>query len=116
MKKRVIAISLAVILLLSVPVFASETRAQPIFVDLSIDGTTANCGLLASAGNMSYDISATIMLYRGTTRLKIWTVSDKGALEFNDTYTVQPGYTYTLTADVTINGTTYPTVSSSATS
>lgn len=113
--KRTIAIILAMIMLLSVSVFALEVRLVPVDVNLSFNGTTANCEMSATASNMNQQISATIKLYRGTTCLHTWNVSDYGTLDFAETWTVSKGYTYKLTADVTINGTTYPTVSTSQT-
>lgn len=113
--KRTVAIFLVAVVLLSVSVFALETRATPVDVILSFDGTTANCEVSAYASNMNQQISATIKLYRGTTCLHTWNVSDYGILDFAETWTVSKGYTYKLTADVTINGTTYPTVSTTGT-
>ena len=113
--KRTVALLLVVVLILSTAVFAAETRAQPATLSLSFDGTTANCEVTATASNMNQSISATIKLYRGNTWLHTWTVSDTGYLEFSETWPVTSGYTYKLTADLTINGTTYPTVSTTRT-
>lgn len=109
--KRTIAILLAVVLLLSTTVFAVENRRQPATLSLSFSGETANCRVIASADNMNHEISATVKLYHGNTCLHTWYVSDYGILDFSETWPVSSGNTYKLTADVTINGTTYPTVS-----
>ncbi len=113
--KRTVVILLVVAMLLSTVAFAAEMRAQPATLSLSFDGTTANCEVTATASNMNQSISATIKLYRGNTWLHTWTVSDTGYLEFSETWPVTSGYTYKLTADLTINGTTYPTVSTTRT-
>ncbi len=113
--KRTVAILMVVVMLLSISVCAFDFRATPVDLTLSFDGTTANCEVSAYASNMSHKISGTVKLYRGTTCLKTWNVSDTGYLEFSETWTVTSGYTYKLTADLTINGTTYPTVSTSQT-
>ena len=109
--KRTVALLLVIVLVLSTAVFAAETRAQPASLSLSFNGSTATCDVFASASNMNHSISATIKLYRGNTCLHTWTVSDTGYLDFSETWAVTSGYTYKLTADLTINGTTYPTVS-----
>lgn len=109
--KRVISILLVAVMLLTTFAFAAEARIQPASLSLSFNGTTANCEVSATASNMNQSISATIKLYRGNTCLHTWTVSDTGYLDFSETWPVTSGYTYKLTADLTINGTTYPTVS-----
>lgn len=113
--RRIVATLLVAVLLLSTVAFAAETRANPADINLSFNGTTANCDVFVAAANMNQQISATIKLYRGNTWLHTWTVSDYGILEFAETWTVSSGYTYKLTADVTINGTAYPTVSTTGT-
>ena len=115
MKKRTIALILVVVMLLSVSVFAVDARSKSITPGLSFNGKTANCSVAIVGDNMSDTISATITLCRGTTVLKTWTESGSGYIFFSDTYTVSTTGTYRLNADVTINGTTYPTVGHSAT-
>lgn len=113
MKKRITVMLLAFVLLLSIPAYALESRGNPIAMELSFDDTTANCAVVVSSANANFEITATVKLYRGNTCIKTWNASDSGYLDFSETYTVTKGYTYKLTADVTINGTTYPTVSTS---
>ena len=111
--KRVVSILLVAVMLLSVSAFALEERVQTMMIDLSFNGTTATCEVSAYASNMNQEVSAVIKLYHGKTCLHTWNVSDYGYIEFSDTWRVNSGYTYKLTADVTINGTTYATIEDS---
>ena len=115
MKKRVLAILMVVIIVLSMTTFAVENRSRSITPGLSFSGKTANCSLEVIGDNASDTISATITLCRGTTVLKTWTESGSGYILFTDTYTVSTTGAYRLNADVTINGTTYATIGHSAT-
>lgn len=115
MRKRAIIFALAIVMLLSMSVYAVEGRSRSITPGLSFTNKTANCSLEVIGDNSSDSISATIKLCRGTEVLETWYESGDGYIFFSDTYTVNKTGTYKLTADVTINGTTYPTVSKTAT-
>lgn len=115
MKKRIFAAILLVALVLSMTAYAVEPRSKSIVPSLTFSGKTANCGVDIVSTNTSDSISATIKLCRGTEVLETWYESGDGYIFFSDTYTVDKTGTYKLTADVTINGTTYPTVSKTAT-
>lgn len=115
MKKRTLALILVIVMLLSMTVIAVDARSKSISPRLTFSGKTANCGLDVVGDTTSDTISATIKLCRGTEVLETWYESGSGYIFFSDTYTVDKTGTYKLTADVTINGTTYPTVSHSAT-
>lgn len=115
MKKRVFAIVVLVAVLLTMTVSAVTPRTKTISPGLYFDGKTARCSLTVVADKSSDSISATIQLCKGSSVVKTWTESGTGYIGFSDTYTVSTTGNYTLTASVTINGTTYPTVSKSAT-
>ena len=100
MKKRLVAVLLLAVMALTISAYAS-TRASVIQPGLSFAGTNANCS-----------ISATIKLNRGSINLKTWYTTGTGDLLFSDSSITTPkGYSYTLTADVTINGKVYAPVS-----
>lgn len=109
MKKGTIALLLVVLLTLMIPLSANATtpRATAIVPGLSFSGSTATCTLTVSADS-SDSIYATIRLWRGSTCLKTWYKSATELLTFRDTVVVSQSNTYTLTADVSINGNAQP--------
>lgn len=113
---RKIAMSLAVVMVLLLPVtaHAASSRYIRIYPSLSFDGTTANCSVIVIADSSSDDVEATIELWQGSTCVEIWTESGTGNLIFKDTAHATRGKTYEMTADVTINGAAQPQVSVSA--
>ena len=109
---RKIAMSLAVIMVLLLPMTAhAASRSIGIVPNLSFSGTTANCTVRVVADSFSHEIEATIKLWQGSTCVATWEEEGKGILSFSDTATVTKGKTYELTADVTINGETQPQAS-----
>lgn len=116
MRKRMICgLLIIAVLLVTVPAYAVTPRAPRIRPGLTFSGTQANCALTVTGDSTTDEISATIRLKNGTRTLATWTVSDTGTLYFSDTATVSRNRTYTLTADVQINGVTHETVSVSET-
>lgn len=111
MKKRFLLLFLVVTMVLAMPVQARVPSASP---SLSFSGTTANCSIKVVGDKSTDEISVTLELWRGTTCLASWEDSGTGRLSMNETETVTKGYTYKLTADVTINGKTLPQVEVSA--
>lgn len=116
MAKRLISLFLALMLLFSIPVsvYAITPRALVLAPMLSFNGTTANCQLTVTADTTADKLVAQIKLWDGDTCLRTWNVQGNGAIMFYDTHTVTRYRTYTLTADVTVNGVAEPTVSKSA--
>ena len=103
---RKIAMSLAVIMILMLPMTAHAftPRIIRIYPSLSFKGTTANCSVVVIADASSDEIEATIKLWQGSRCVATWQEDGTGNLVFKDTATVTSGRTYELTADVTING------------
>lgn len=104
--KKIFALILSLILLVSlIPMSAVAVtpKAPLIYPTLSFNGTTATCGLVVSAENND-QISATVKLMRGSTVVATWYPSAVGTLSFSRTATVSRNTTYTLTAQVYING------------
>jgi hypothetical protein len=111
MKKRLVAVLLLAVMALTISAYAS-TRASVIQPGLSFAGTNANCSLIVAGDLGNESISATIKLNRGSINLKTWYTTGTGDLLFSDSSITTPkGYSYTLTADVTINGKVYAPVS-----
>lgn len=114
MKKRVIALTLAVVLLLSISV-AAVTNTDIIAPLLQFDGKTAHCYVEASADHPTDLITITASLWRGSTCLATWTTSGRGIVFLDESTDVSvTGVTYRLTADVTIAGRTIPQVETTA--
>lgn len=118
MKKRFMALTafaVVLVMLLSISAFGIESRAAFALPELSFTGKTANCSLYVNGGGRNDSISAVIKLWQGSSCLKTWKASDSGELDFNDTYKVSATGNYKLTADITVNGSKWDQVSTSAT-
>ena len=105
MRKRILALTLAAVLLLTVPAQAAMQSATSI-PSLTFDGTEATCELKV-VGETGDEIEATLTLWRGSTMLATWSKEGTSYVRISQTKTVTKGYTYTLKADVTINGVAY---------
>ena len=116
MKKRIVCFALAILLVAVIPLSAKAVtpRAPAILPGLSFSGTTATCSLFVSS-NTNDNIRAVIKLWQGSRAIVTWNVSGREYLDFVNTYSVSRNTTYKLTADVTINGESYPQVSVSRT-
>lgn len=118
MKKRFLASFIALLLLFAaIPLkaYAMTPRMQSIIPAISFSGTTAHCEVEVSSDYLTDEISATVRLWQGNKCIETWYPTGSGYLSFYETYAVTRGYKYTLTADVTINDTTFPRVSVSET-
>lgn len=98
MKK--VCIILVVILLFSTCVHAATNSVASTSLDFS--GTTATCTTTVNQLGASIDI--TMSLYRGTSLVKTWTKSGANKVTLSKTRSCISGQTYTLEADVTVNG------------
>ena len=105
MKKRFFVLVLVIVFLLAIPTQAATQTI--VFVPvLSFDGLEAVCELNV-LGDTGDEIEVTLSLWRGSTRLATWSKEGTTYLRVSETKTVSKGYTYTLKADVTINGVEY---------
>lgn len=110
MKKIAFVLAL---LMLVLPITANAATARSIEITpgIQFNGNTANC-TVSVAGNATRDeIDVVVKLWQGSTCIVTWTTSGNGYVYFSKNRTVRSGVEYTLTADVTINGITQPTVS-----
>ncbi len=108
--KRMIALVL-VLVLMAAPLSAqgAEARNRDPRMSLTFDGTTAICDVTAYGNSLTDSVQITVRLWRGSTVcLTTWGASGTGKASLSETKTVWPGYTYTLTMDVVINGVIYP--------
>ena len=112
MRKRIVALTIVVVLLLTVSAAAVTARGVSVSPLLYFEGTTAVCEVLA-AGNTANDIIyAGIKLMHGNEVVESWYPSATGILDFSETVEVTYGETYTLTVRVyTTTATNLPEVS-----
>lgn len=113
MKKKAIPFLLFLVLLFAQPVYAEAVspRAATIWPSMAFNGTTAQCSVSVTAEHFTDDIEITVKLWRNGKCIKTWEDSGTGYLIFDRTTTVTRGYTYIMTADVTLDGAIQPTVS-----
>lgn len=105
MKKTIALVTVVILLISALPLsaFAVTPRAPSIYPTLTFNGTTATCGLIVTAEDTDR-ITATVKLCRGSSDVATWTPSAVGSMAFYDYATVSRNATYTLTAQVYING------------
>lgn len=113
---RKIALLLVIVLVMSIPLSVQATTVRTEIVpNLSFTGTTAKCTVYAAANSTSDYVVVQLKLFQGNRLIKQWAKSSNRSVEISETYTVTKGLTYTLTAEVMINGSSYPTRSVSKT-
>lgn len=114
MKKRIVALTVAVVLLLTISA-AALTRAETVVPLIQFDGKTAHCYVEVSADHPNDPITVTATLWRGSTDLATWTETGNGYVYLNESKVVSvTGVTYKLTADVTVNGEVFEQVYTTA--
>ena len=113
--KKIVA-TILLIALLVVPTATCANARAIVTIEPGISfATTAVVSTVDIYATSIYDeISAVIKLYQGNSCIATWNASDVGYLSFKSVKVVDKGYTYTVTVDATIDGTTYDTVSHSA--
>lgn len=115
MAKRFLSLSLALILAVGLAVQASAAmRAASATPSISFSGSTATCTVIAR-GDPGDSITITAKVMNRGHCLYTWPMSGTGRVVLTKTIPVSSGQTYTLTADVTIDGEKIPTMSVSKT-
>lgn len=115
MKRRFIAILLVCVLALSLVYITdgAEAREAAPKPKLSFSGTTATC--MFSITNVGSNISATLELWKGNTRIASWPATAKSSLTILKTKAVTRNVTYTLKAYGTIDGVSFTASSTTKT-
>lgn len=108
MRRRVLALSLVLALVLGITAQAAQIRAGQLQPTLSFSGTTATCKAVVVADNDADRISITVKLWDGAKIHSQWSTSGRGSINFRQTATVTRGKTYKLTVNATINGVAQP--------
>ena len=117
MRKKIIVAILLLLLIITIPVtvYATTPRSCSVFPSLSFSSRTATCKVNITGYSSSDNIELIVKLWNGTMCLKTWTDDGFGYILFKETYNVTGGGEYTLTADITINGSPEPQISISET-
>ena len=102
MKKRVIILILAAVMLLAIPAQATS-RATTFMPSLTFEGATAKCGIVILGGTHD-QIEVTLSLWHGNQLIDTWSEEGTGYLRMTESAQVTKEYTYTLEAVVAING------------
>lgn len=108
MKKRIVAMVLALALSLSMTAYAAETRTVPITPTLSFSGTTAHCSVTVIQSGKEIDV--TLTLYRELSRIASWSGSGENVVTVRGSAAVKDGLEYRLVATGTIDGTPFTSV------
>lgn len=104
MRLKVIAVSLLIIILFAMPTNALLTRSTDVYVSLNFSNNIAACKCEISADSSSDWISATMELWRGTTKLNSWSFSGAESISLDETQSVTRFHTYRLVINYTVNG------------
>ena len=102
MKKRILSLTLVLMLLLSLTVYAAEPRAVSVTPKLSFSGTTATCKV--SCAQADAMIALTLTLSCGGEEVASWTEADFDYVSISETVEVEEGKTYTLEVSGTVGG------------
>lgn len=115
MKRRFIAILLVCVLTLSLVYITDGAEARGAYPrpSLTFSGTTATC--MFSLTKFGSNISATLELWKGNTRIASWPATAKSSLTISKTKTVTRNATYTLKAYGTIDGVSFTASSTTKT-
>lgn len=106
--KRVFALAVPLLLLLTLSAQALESRAAKADPFLDFNGTTATCSVSFKADNATDKVSATLTLYQGNTYVDSWSDSGTWRVSISESCKVESGKTYRLVLTYTINGAAQP--------
>ena len=108
MRKRVFALAVPLLLILSLSAQALEARVLDVAPVLTFNGTTASCSVSFRADNTKDKVTATLTLYQGNTYVDSWTDSGTGRVFISENCEVESGKSYRLVLSYSINGAAKP--------
>ena len=113
MRKAALALAIVLLVSLAGPLAAQavEPRMTTIVPELTFDSNVAKCNVVVTGNNTSEQMVASIKLWQGSNVVKSWEAEGDGYIFFSKTWPVTVGKTYTLTVDLTVNGTAFPRAS-----
>ena len=109
MRRRTICLVLIVAIILAVPAYAN-LRLVTVNPDVTFDNYEATCTVDILAEGLTDSISATMALWRGTTKIDEWSDTGTFYLSMEGTASVERYKTYRLVVNYSINGVSKPTV------
>lgn len=110
MKRRVLALTILLILAFTMSAQAIELRAISAKPRLTFDGTTALCSATCKGAGSSDKIDVTLTLYQGSTYVDSWNNSGTGRVYLSKECQVKSGKEYKLELVYSVNGTEMPSV------
>ena len=108
MGKRILALILMAVMMLTMGAQAVDTFAVKDNVSLNFDGTTAICSAACKGSRTDDKVKATLTLVSGGKTVASWSASDSSSVSIPESCEVVPGKTYTLKLNYSINGTAKP--------
>ena len=111
MTKRALSMALVFMMILSLSVQATQTRAIRATPQITFSGTTATCMADCKSSDTNDKIAATLTLYQGNTYVTSWSDSGNGRVLISKTRTVSSGQSYRLVLTYSVNGVSQPSVS-----
>ena len=115
MRKRVFALAVPLLLLLTLSAQAQETRVLDVAPVLIFNGTTASCSVSFKGDNATDKVSATLTLYQGNIYVDSWSDSGTWRVSISENCEVERGKSYRLVLTNSINGVAKPTKAVSGT-
>ena len=106
--KRVFALAVPLLLLLTLSARAVEPRIPRAEPALDFNGTTAFCSAVCRADGTTDKVSATLTLYQGSTYVDSWSDSGTWRVSISENCEVESGKSYRLVLTYTINGAAQP--------
>lgn len=104
MKKRVVALIVPFLLILTISAQAAESRSIRIKPELYFGVNTATCSVSLKADNAKDEVEATLTLYQGEKYVDSWSNSGTGRVFISGSCAVVSGKSYKLVLDYSING------------
>lgn len=108
MRRGIIMVAVIIALMIPMTAHAAIARTIRIYPELSFSGTTATCSVTVVADSTKDEVEATIELWEGSVCVRTWQVSGDGSIAFEKSVSVSKGRTYTLAANISINGVSQP--------
>ena len=108
MGKRILALILMAVMMLTMGAQAVDTFAVKDNVSLNFDGTTAICSAACKGSRTDDKVKATLILVSGGITVASRSASDSYSVSISESCEVVQGKTYTLKLNYSINGTAKP--------
>ena len=109
-KVRSYVVLALVVIVLTATAHAEQWRTCDVYPSLTFSNYVASCDVDIYANSSSDAVSATMELWRGTTKLNSWSTSGTYHVSMQETENVTRFRTYRLVVNYKVNGVDQPTV------